>query len=105
VYYQQQNVKAKAKTLANQNALQTAQMETNANAIRGIFISRAFATAGEESSIAAILLSGFKWKVNETWLSILPIAILILLLRRRRSLQLGKYIAHININSLLEVIL
>lgn len=67
---------------------------------RGLFVSTAFAKATESSSMAGILLGGATLRVNESWLSILPFALFIFLLRRRRKYNLMKYL-----NSLLEVVL
>lgn len=66
---------------------------------RGIFISPAFAKA-TETSFAGMLLGGATFKVNETWLSVIPLAFLIILLRRRRKIDFAKYL-----NALLEIIL
>lgn len=66
---------------------------------RGIFISPAFAKA-TETSFAGMLLGGATFKVTQSWLSIVPITLVILLLRRRRKFDFGKYI-----NALLEIVL
>ncbi len=66
---------------------------------QGIFMSSAFAKASE-TSVAGLLLGGARLKINETWLSILPLALVLLILRRRRKIDFAKYL-----NSLLEIIL
>jgi hypothetical protein len=67
---------------------------------RGIFMSAAFAKATQESSFAGMLLGGASFKVTESWLSIVPLAFIIFILRRRRKFHLAKYI-----NALLDVVL
>lgn len=67
---------------------------------RGIFMSPAFAKATQESSIAGMLLGGASFRVTESWLSIVPLAFIIFVLRRRRKFHLAKYI-----NALLDIVL
>lgn len=69
------------------------------NLKRGIFISPAFAKA-TETSFAGMLLGGATFKVNKSWLSVVPLAFLIILSRRRRRIDFTKYL-----NALLEIIL
>lgn len=66
---------------------------------RGVFISPAF-TKATETSVAAVLLGGATFKVNEAWLSVIPFTLIFLALRRRKKIELGKYL-----NALLEIIL
>lgn len=67
---------------------------------RGVFLSAAFAKA-TETSLPGILLGGARsLKVNQSWLSVVPLAVFILLLRRRRKFDISKYI-----NALLEILL
>ncbi|OGG26635.1 hypothetical protein A2960_00490 [Candidatus Gottesmanbacteria bacterium RIFCSPLOWO2_01_FULL_39_12b] len=58
---------------------------------RGLFVSKAFAKA-TESSLAGILLGGATLKVNQSWLSVIPLAILIIVLRRRRKINFSGYL-------------
>lgn len=67
---------------------------------RGLFISPAFAKATEGSSIAAVLLSGASLKVSEKWLWVIPVALFIFFIRRRKKYDFSHYI-----NALFEVIL
>ncbi|MCL4339048.1 hypothetical protein M1271_05150 [Patescibacteria group bacterium] len=67
--------------------------------LRGSFVSPAFAKA-TETSFAGMLLGGAKLNVNESWLSIVPLAFFLILIRRRKRFHLGKYV-----NALLEVLL
>jgi hypothetical protein len=68
---------------------------------RGSFVSPAFAKA-VEGSFPGILLGGATWKVNESWLWIVPFALLFIYIRRRKKINIdfGKYL-----NALLEVVL
>lgn len=66
---------------------------------RGLFISQAWAKA-TESTLPGILLGGASLRVNQSWLAIIPFTFILLLVRRRRKLHLGKYM-----NSLLEIVL
>lgn len=104
VYYQKLNVSKKAKTFAAGNVPVTYSAVDQAKLKRGLFLSPTFAKA-TETSFAGILLSGFKWKVDQNWLSIIPFALIFVYLRRRRTTTLGKFIHLVNINSLLEVLL
>lgn len=66
---------------------------------RGIFLSPAFAKA-TETSFAGILLGGASsLKINQSWLFVVPLAVLIVFLRRRK-VDFTKYI-----NAILEVLL
>lgn len=66
---------------------------------QGIFLSPAFAKA-TETSFAGMLLGGASLRVSNTWLSIVPIALLLFFLRRKRKFNLTKYV-----NRILEVLL
>lgn len=66
---------------------------------RGLFLSPAFAKA-TETSIAGMLFGGSSIKVTSSWLSVLPLAIIIVLLRRRKKFNLTKYL-----NLFLELVL
>jgi hypothetical protein len=66
---------------------------------RGTFLSPAFAKA-TETTFPGILLGGARLNVSQSWLSIVPLAILLILIRRRRKIQFTKYL-----NALLEVVL
>lgn len=66
---------------------------------RGIFLSKSFAKA-TETTFPGILLGGASLKVNHTWLSIIPVALFIVFMRRRKNINFTKYL-----NSLLEIIL
>ncbi len=66
---------------------------------RGVFVSPAFAKA-TETSFAGMLLGGATFKVNETWLTIIPFTLIFLALRRRKKIEFGKYL-----NAMLEIIL
>jgi len=105
-YYQAVNQVAKARTkvttLQNQ-FLQGAPIQQAKEQVRlykrGVFLSPAFAKA-TETSFTGILLGGASWRVTQSWLSIIPLAILIIFLRRRRKINFGKYL-----DALLEIIL
>lgn len=66
---------------------------------RGLFISQAWAKA-TESTFPGILLGGATLQVNHSWLAIIPFAVVFILVRRRRTIHIGKYM-----NSLLEIVL
>ena len=66
---------------------------------RGVYISPAF-TKATESTFPAILLNGISLKVNTGWLAVVPMAIIVITLRRRRTIDLSKYL-----NSFLEILL
>ena len=66
---------------------------------RGIFVSQAFAKA-TESTLPGILLGGISLKVSPSWLSVVPIALFLVVLRRRKKINIEKYL-----NYLLEIIL
>ncbi len=76
---------------------QTAQ--NNSYPQRGIFVSQAFAKA-TESTFPGILLGGISLKVSPSWLSVVPIALFLVVLRRRKKINIEKYL-----NYLLEIIL
>ena len=87
----------KAKVLGQKDTL---YFENKIESIRrGVFISPAFAKA-TETSFAGILLGGASIRVNESWLTILPVTLFVLMLRRRRKFNFTKYL-----NSLLEIVL
>ncbi len=101
-----QNVSVKQKRVISQAKILSKGPETKyivmsqANKLkRGIFISPAFAKA-TETSFAGMHLGGATFKVNESWLSVVPLTFLIILLRRRRKIDFSKYL-----NALLEIIL
>lgn len=66
---------------------------------RGLFLSPAFAKA-TETSFAGMLLGGATLKIDQSWLSLIPFALLLIILRRRKNIDLTKYL-----NSLLEIVL
>lgn len=66
---------------------------------RGLFLSPAFAKA-TEGTLPGMLLGGVSLKVNNSWLAIVPLALFIFLLRRRKKYNLGKYL-----NMLLSIVL
>ncbi|MBI2617193.1 hypothetical protein HYW55_03615 [Candidatus Gottesmanbacteria bacterium] len=79
------------------------QVENQINQIkevkRGIFLSPAFAKA-TQSSIAAMLLGGASIRVTNSWLWIVPVALFLFIIRRRKKYDISKYV-----HALLEVIL
>lgn len=83
-----------------QPAAQEVQNQVN-QLTRGVFISAAFAKA-TQSTYPAILLGGAKFKVTNTWLSIIPLAFIFFFLRRRRKFKInvGKYL-----NMILDIVL
>lgn len=66
---------------------------------RGLFLSAAFAKA-TESSFPAMLLGGATLKVTGSWLWVIPVALFIFILRRRKKFSLEKYL-----NMLLSIVL
>lgn len=66
---------------------------------RGIFLSPAFAKA-TESSFPGVLLNGVSFKVTNAWLSIIPLALFVFIMRRRKKFNLEKYL-----NMLLSIVL
>ncbi|MBI5452742.1 hypothetical protein HY945_04735, partial [Candidatus Gottesmanbacteria bacterium] len=95
----QKKVIAQSKILSKGPETKYIVMSENNKLRRGIFISPAFAKA-TETSFAGMLLGGATFKVTQSWLSVIPLAFLIILIRRRRKFDIGKYL-----NALLEVIL
>lgn len=89
----------KKKVIAQQNQLkynnnQKIQTAVNNKYTRGIFLSPAFAKA-VESSFPGMLFGGVSLKVNQNWLSIIPFAIFLVILRRRKRLNLSNTISNI----------
>lgn len=66
---------------------------------RGLFLSPAFAKA-TESSLPGMLLGGASFQVTGSWLSVIPLAIFIVVIRRRKKFNLEKYL-----NMLLSIVL
>lgn len=66
---------------------------------RGLFLSAAFVKATEASQ-AGMLFGGARLRVNESWLAVVPLALMIVFFRRRKKYDFTKYL-----NALLEVIL
>lgn len=80
---------------------QKQQVQTQANIVkRGLFLSPAFAKATQTGSIAGILLGGAAIRITNAWLWIIPVAIFLFFLRRRKKYDIAKYV-----DSLLEVLL
>lgn len=67
--------------------------------VRGLFLSPAFARA-TETTLAGMLLGGARFQVTSSWLTILPLGVIIFFLRRKRREDLYKLL-----NNILEVIL
>jgi len=99
VNYAKRNIIYKRNQIANQVQNQVNSLNQTKIYTRGLFLSPTFAKA-TEPTITGILLGGATFKVNDSWLSVIPIAFLIVLLRRRRKFDFNKYL-----NALLEIIL
>ncbi|OGG12779.1 hypothetical protein A3D77_07010 [Candidatus Gottesmanbacteria bacterium RIFCSPHIGHO2_02_FULL_39_11] len=67
--------------------------------LRGVYLSPSFLKA-TESTLPGMLLGGVSLKVNERWLSVLPVAVLLVILRRRRKIDFSKYL-----NMLFDIVL
>ena len=95
------NVRRKTTYLAGGQTYNPTQMGTQSTVEfkRGIYLSPNFVKA-TETSIAGMLFGGAHINVNQTWLSVIPFTILAIFLRRRRKINISKYL-----NSLLEVVL
>ncbi len=73
--------------------------QQRSNLHRGLFLSAKFVKA-TESSLGGTLFAGASLRVNESWLAIVPFAVILFFLRRRKQYNLSKFA-----NFLLEVIL
>lgn len=67
--------------------------------LRGVYLSASFLKA-TESNFPGMLLGGVSLKVNEWWLSIVPLAAFLVILRRRRKIDFSKYL-----NMLFDIVL
>lgn len=84
-----------------QGVPQKQQIQLQVKAVsRGLFLSPAFAKATQTSSIAGILLGGASIRVTNSWLWIVPVALFLFFVRRRKKYDFAKYL-----DSLLEILL
>lgn len=105
-YYQayQQFMASKAKTTNWQKKAVTylsdqQYLNSQKKIKRGLFLSLNF-TKATESSFTGMLFGGASLKVNQSWLSIIPFAVIFVLFRRRKNINISRYL-----NAFLELIL
>lgn len=89
---QKQQVQTQTANYRNLSSLQT-------NLRRGIYLSPNFIKT-TESSLPGMLLAGAKINVTQSWLVVVPLAVIIFFFRRRKRYELVKYL-----HAFLEVIL